>query len=125
MATENICIEDGRIKVERAGSKPNVDVAASDVDSVSFTRAGGDESGDGALVLHTSDGDVVIRVANSDAGEALSIVYEACADTRATEQAVGPALQNGEPVGAPANESENAPIEQDDSPSGARREENN
>lgn len=75
MATEDIKVQDGRITVERAGNKENVDVAASDVDSVTFTRGVWD--GPGALVLHTTKGDVVIRVDNDDAGEALSIVRSA------------------------------------------------
>lgn len=73
MATEDIKVQDGHITVQRAGSKENVDVAASDVDSVTFTR--GVWNGPGALVLHTVKGDVVIRVDNDDAGEALSLVH--------------------------------------------------
>lgn len=122
MATEDIRIEDGRIKVERAGNKENVDVAVSDVDSFAFTR-GGEAQGqsDGALVLYTKDGYVVIRVADDEAGEVLQRVYDAMPKAEQTEQSTGPAVQDGEPVGAPANESENAPIEQPESPSGKRR----
>lgn len=76
MATEDIRVDDGRIKIDRFGTKTNVDVAASDVDSVTFVRSG-DPTGDGSLVLHTKDGDVVIRVANDDAGKALALVKDA------------------------------------------------
>lgn len=89
MATEDIRIEDGRIKVDRFGTKRNVDVAASDVDSVTFVRSG-DPTGDGSLVLHTKDGDVVIRVANDDAGKALASVRDAGAES------------SGEGTGTPA-----------------------
>jgi len=85
MATEDIRIEDGRILVDRFGTKTNVDVAASDVDSVTFVRSGGDGQADGALVLHTENGDVVIRVANDDAGEALALVRDAGAGTSGEE----------------------------------------
>lgn len=128
MATEDIRIEDGRIVVERAGTKPNVDVAASDVDSVSFVR-GGEAQGEsiGALVLHTKDGDVVIRVADDDAGEALKLVRDAGVNDKEdeTEQSVGPALQDGEPVGAPSNEDNKLPIEQPNSPTGSKRRNSN
>lgn len=77
MATEDIRVEDGRILVERAGTKPNVDVAVSDVDSVTFVRSGGDGQADGSLILHSDKGDVVIRVANEDAGKALKLVNDA------------------------------------------------
>lgn len=72
MATEDIKVNNGRITVERIGDKENVDVAASDVDSVTFTRSVWE--GPGALVLHTKEGDVVIRVENDDADDALEIV---------------------------------------------------
>jgi hypothetical protein len=75
MATEDIKVKDGRIQVERLGDKENVDVAASDVDSVTFTRSVW--NGPGALILHTEEGDVVIRVENDDADEALALVNEA------------------------------------------------
>lgn len=75
MATEDIKVKDGRIQVERLGDKENVDVAASDVDSVTFTRSVW--NGPGALILHTEEGDVVIRVENDDADEALALVTEA------------------------------------------------
>lgn len=118
MATEDIRIEDGRILVDRAGTKPNVDVATSDVDSVTFTRSGGDGQADGALVLHTDNGDVVIRVANDDAGKALTLLRDNKVGNKESEQEIGAALEDGKPVGAPANENENAPIEQPESPSG-------
>lgn len=124
MTTEDIRIEDGRILVERAGNKPNVDVAASDVDSVSFVRGGEAEGHSvGALVLHTKDGDVVIRVADDEAGEALKLVRDAGVgdSVEETEQSVGPAVVDGEPVGAPSNEDNNLPIEQPNSPTGKRR----
>lgn len=47
-------------------------MAASDVDSVTFTRSVW--AGPGALVLHTNQGDVVIRVENDDADDALEVV---------------------------------------------------
>jgi hypothetical protein len=78
MATEDIRFNDGRITVDRAGNKENVDVAVSDVESVTFARsAGNDPQGDGSLVLHTGDGDVVIRVANDDAGKVLASLGKA------------------------------------------------
>jgi hypothetical protein len=78
MASEDIRIEDGRIKVERVDTKEDVDVAVSDVDSVTFIRSGGiDPAHDGALVLGTANGNVVIRVANDDAGKVLKAVYDA------------------------------------------------
>lgn len=79
MATEDIKVEDGRIVVERVGNKSNVDVPVSDVDTVSFTR-GGEANGasDGALVLSTKKhGDVVIRVADHEAGDVLKKLYAA------------------------------------------------
>jgi hypothetical protein len=85
MATEDIKVQDGHIIVERAGNKENVNVAASDVDSVTFTRGVWD--GPGALVLHTTKGDVVIRVDNEDAGDALSIVRSVVREETANEQA--------------------------------------
>jgi hypothetical protein len=76
MATEEIRVEDDRIKVDRIGTKTNVDVAVSDVDSVTFVRSG-DPTADGSLILHTDNGDVVIRVANDDAGKVLKLVRDA------------------------------------------------
>lgn len=75
MTTEDIQIQDGRIVVERVEYKANVDVAVSDVDSISFTASGTDGSKPGALVLHTKDGDQVIRVDDEDAGEVLTAFY--------------------------------------------------
>lgn len=74
--TEDIKVENGHIIVERAEWKQDVDVAVSDVESVSFTSSGVG-GGAGALVLHTKNGDEVIRVENDDAGKALKIVYGA------------------------------------------------
>jgi hypothetical protein len=84
MATEDIKIQGDHITVERFGSKENVDVAASDVDSVTFTRAVWD--GPGALILHTTKGDVVIKVDNEDAGEALALVRSVVKEETANEQ---------------------------------------
>lgn len=76
MATEDIQVLDGHIVVERPGQKENVDVAVSDVDSVTFTGSGTDGSKPGALVLHTKDnGDVVIRVDDEDAADVITEVY--------------------------------------------------
>lgn len=78
MPTEDIKIQDGKIVVDRIDPyKNNVDVALSDVDSVSFVRGGeADGQSDGSLILHTKkDGDVVIRVADDDAGKVLTKVY--------------------------------------------------
>lgn len=70
MATEDVRVEKGRIKVDRAEWKTNLDVAVSDVESVSYTR--GAMGGTGALVLHTKDGqDHLIRVETEDAGDVL------------------------------------------------------
>jgi hypothetical protein len=88
MATEDIRFEDGHLVVERFGTKQNVDVALSDVDSISFVRSA-DIFAEGALILHLKKGivldesgegasvvqkDVVIRVANDDAGDVLSAI---------------------------------------------------
>lgn len=88
MATEDIKIEGGHLKVERFGTKQNVDVALSDVDSVTYVRSG-DPTADGSLILHLKNGyntdpsgesaavivkDVVIRVANDDAGDVLALL---------------------------------------------------
>ncbi len=78
MATEDIRIEDGRILVERAEHKVDVDVAVSDVELVTFTRGVG--GGAGALLLHTVNGDVLIRVDNEDAGKALTALRTARVD---------------------------------------------
>jgi len=75
MATEDIKVRDGRITVERIEGKENVDVAVSDVDSVTFARSS--FGGPGALVLETAKGNVVIHVENDDAGKALSLVRSA------------------------------------------------
>lgn len=72
MSTEDIKVEAGHIKVERAGNKPNVDVPVSNVENVSFTRGVWD--GPGTLVLHTKNGEIPIRVENDDAGQALKLV---------------------------------------------------
>lgn len=93
MATEDIKVENGRIKVERFGDKENVDVAASDVDSVTFTRSVW--NGPGALVLHTDKGDVVIRVENDDADEALALVQES-GKKSAAKSASRPAVTSNE-----------------------------
>jgi len=100
MATEDIKIEDGYIRVDRFGTKRNVDVALSDVDSLDFVRSG-DVTADGALILHTKKGyvldetgdgaaitlkDVVIRVANDDAGEVISAIKSAGAKKAAPEK---------------------------------------
>lgn len=69
MATEDIKIRNGHICVDRVDGKQNVEVATSDVDTVSYTR--GVWGGPGALVLHTKKGDVVIRVEAEDAGKVL------------------------------------------------------
>lgn len=75
MASEDIKVQDNRFFVERAGVKQNVEVSVSDVDSVTFTRGGEAEGqSDGALVLHTKNGDVFVRVADNDAGKVLALV---------------------------------------------------
>jgi len=88
MASEDIKVQNGRLVVERAGNKQNVDVPVSDVDSVSFHR-GGEVNGasDGSLVLHTKNGDVVIRVADDEAGKALKVVYGALESPKETKKA--------------------------------------
>lgn len=93
MATEDIRIEEDHIRVDRFGTKQNVDVAVSDVDSVTFVRSSGDGQGDGALVLHTDDGDVVIRVQNEDAGDALKLVYGALNANSAPVEKAQPAAK--------------------------------
>lgn len=75
MATEDIKVQDGRIVVERVGNKQNVDVAVSDVESVSYIR--GFANATGALVLHTKSQDFVINVEVEDAGAALALVNNA------------------------------------------------
>jgi hypothetical protein len=99
MATEDIKIQDGRITVERVGEKPNVDVAVSDVESVTFTRSVW--NGPGALVLHTANGDEVIRVENEDASEALALLRENKVGQTATEM---PAEQNDVPASTEDND---------------------
>jgi hypothetical protein len=90
MSTEDIKVKDGRITVERIGEKQNVDVAVSDVDSVTYAR--GWALGPGALILHTDDGDVVIRVDHEDAGDALALVNGAIKKESATEVKQKPAV---------------------------------
>jgi hypothetical protein len=69
MATEDVRVENGRIKVDRVETKESIDVAVSDVESVSYTR--GAMGYTGALVLHTEDCDYIIRVETADAGKVL------------------------------------------------------
>lgn len=91
MATEDIKVENGHIVVDRIEGKQSVDIDASDVESVTFASSGGiDPEGDGNLVLHTKQGDVVIRVANNDAGEALAIVESARNPKAKPEEKVAP-----------------------------------
>jgi hypothetical protein len=78
MATEDIRIENGRVIVERIEGKDNIDVALSDVELVTFTRGVG--GGTGALLLHTENGDHLIRVENDDAPEALTTIRNARGD---------------------------------------------
>lgn len=96
MATEDIKVQDGHIIVERAEHKDNVDVVASDVDSITFTR--GVMGGTGALVLHTTKGDVLIRVENDDANDAVSVVRSAVREKPAEDQVEE---ESGENVKAP------------------------
>jgi hypothetical protein len=103
MATEDIKVRDGRIQVERVAGKDNVDVAASDVDSVTFTRGGW--GGTGALVLHTENGDVVIRVENDDAGEALKKVRAVVKEDNEEEPETELTQDNEVPPAAPTQTS--------------------
>lgn len=79
--TEKIELVDGRIHVGRIEGKPDVDVDPADVHAIQFER--GVRGGDGALVLVTEHEEVVIRVSNEDAGEALATVREALPKTKA------------------------------------------
>ena len=75
MATEDIRIEDGHVKVDRVEYKSNVDVALSDVESVSYTR--GARGGTGALVLNLKNGgNELIRVEAEDAGRVLELLTD-------------------------------------------------
>lgn len=102
MATEDIVIEDGRIKVDRFGTKTNVDVPVSDVESLTFIRSG-DPTADGSLIVHIKKGivldesgegaapvqhDVVIRVSNDDAGEVLASIRESIDSTKETKSSI-------------------------------------
>lgn len=76
MASEDVRIENGHVKVDRVGvNKSNVDIALSEVESFDFHRGGeADGQSDGALVLHTKNGGIVIRVADHDAGKVLKLL---------------------------------------------------
>lgn len=72
MATEDVRVEKGRVKVDRVAGKESIDVALSDVESTTYER--GAMGGTGALVLHTKDRDYVIRAEADEVGDLLKKV---------------------------------------------------
>lgn len=110
MATEDIRIDGGRLTVERAEHKENVDVELADVEQVYFERSP-DPTADGALVLTTADGkEHLIRVANDDVDEALSTVYDAWKPSE--EEAIEAPTQDGEPIAPPRKRRVYAPTQE-------------
>ena len=92
MATEDVRIEKGHVKVDRVEGKQGIDVALSDVKSVSYTR--GAMGGTGALVLHTKDEDYLIRVETEDASKILKMVQpKTKATSTSDDQAPGPVAE--------------------------------
>jgi hypothetical protein len=103
MATEDVRIEGGHVKVDRVEGKQGVDVALSDVESVSYTR--GAPGGTGALVLHTKDGDHLIRVESEDAGDVLKKLSkvnkpekEESTEDEVSQAELAPAPKGGKPA---------------------------
>lgn len=93
MATEDIHVENGRLTVERpVAHKDNIDVDLTTVEQVYFERSL-DPNADGALVLHTRDGEShLIRVANEDTDAVLGQVYDAWRGSRKDAVADAPDL---------------------------------
>jgi hypothetical protein len=99
--SESITVKGGRVTVARAEHKDDVDVDLSNVESVHYERPV--MGGTGALVIRErdSDEDVVIRVDEEDAPEALSAIVAGIPTNSATENQAEPAPEA--PTQAPRN----------------------
>ncbi len=101
MATEDVRVEKGRVKVDRVEGKESIDVALSDVESTTYER--GAMGGTGALVLHTKDRDYVIRAEADEVGAVLKKLQTKVSSSDNVAPATGSDKKNaGGPVEAPA-----------------------
>lgn len=102
MATEDVRVEKGRVKVDRVEGKESIDLALSDVDSVTYER--GAMGGTGALVLHTKDRDYVIRAEADEVGAILKKIQTKVSSSDNLAPGTKSDKDNaGGPVEAPAN----------------------